>query len=79
MGVLYAVQYAHRASGSFSFHPFPISFVAFRRMFLICLLDVSAWLWQTHLNYPGSSALAITIKATPTQTPFKQNNSWSVG
>ena len=24
-------------------------------------------LWQNHLNYPGSSALAITIKATPTQ------------
>ena len=36
-------------------------------------------LWQNHLNYPGSSALAITIKATPTQTHFKRNNSWSVG
>ena len=32
-------------------------------------------LWQNHLNYPGSSALAITIKATPTQTHFKRNNS----
>ena len=36
-------------------------------------------LWQNHLNYSGSSALAITIKATPTQTHFKWNNSWSVG
>ena len=35
--------------------------------------------WQNHLNYPGSSALAITIKATSTQTHFKRNNSWSVG
>ena len=35
--------------------------------------------WQNHLNYPGSSALAITIKATPTQTHFKRNNSWCVG
>ena len=34
--------------------------------------------WQNHLNYSGSSALAITIKATPTQTHFKRNNSWSV-
>jgi len=40
--------------------------------------DVTA-LWQNYLNYPGSSALAITIKATPTQTHFKRNNSWSVG
>ena len=36
-------------------------------------------LWQNHLNYPGSSAQAITLKATPAQTHFKQNNSWSVG
>jgi hypothetical protein len=36
-------------------------------------------LWQNHLNYPGSSALAITIRATSTQTHFKRNNSWSVG
>ena len=36
-------------------------------------------LWQNHLNYPGSSAQAITIKATPAQTHFKRNNSWSVG
>ena len=36
-------------------------------------------LWQNHLNYPGSSAHAITIKATPAQTHFKRNNSWSVG
>jgi hypothetical protein len=35
--------------------------------------------WQNHLNYPGSSALAITIKSTPTQTYFKWNNFWSVG
>ena len=35
--------------------------------------------WQNHLNYPGSSAQAITIKATPAQTHFKRNNSWSVG
>ena len=41
---------------------------------------VAAWcVWQNHLIYPGSSALAITIKATPTQTHFKRNNSWSVG
>jgi len=33
--------------------------------------------WQNHLNYPGSSAQAITIKATPVQTHFKWNNSWS--
>ena len=24
-------------------------------------------MWQNHLNYPGSSAQAITIKATPAQ------------
>ena len=36
-------------------------------------------LWQNHLNYPGSSTQAITIKATPAQTYFKWNNSWSVG
>ena len=36
-------------------------------------------LWQNHLNYSGSSAQAITIKATPTQTHFKRNNSSSVG
>ena len=41
--------------------------------------DFPTLLWQNHLNYPGSSALAITIKATPTQTHFKWNNSWSVG
>ena len=41
--------------------------------------DAKPCLWQNHLNYPGSSALAITIKATPTQTHFKQNNSWYVG
>ena len=35
--------------------------------------------WQNHLNYPGSSAIAITIKATPKQTHFKWNNTWSVG
>ena len=35
--------------------------------------------WQNHLNYPGSSAQAITIKATPAQMHFKRNNSWSVG
>jgi len=34
---------------------------------------------QNHLNYPGSSAQAITIKATPAQTHFKRNNSWSIG
>src|SRR6185312_3251988 len=27
-------------------------------------------MWQNHLNYLGSSVLAITIKATPTQTHF---------
>ena len=36
-------------------------------------------LWQNHLNYPGSSALAITLKAMLAQTHFKWNNSWSVG
>ena len=36
-------------------------------------------MWQNHLNYAGSSALAITMKATPAQTHFKRNNSWSVG
>ena len=36
-------------------------------------------MWQNHLNYPGSSAQAITIKATPAQTHFKRNNPWSVG
>jgi hypothetical protein len=35
--------------------------------------------WQNHLNYPGSSAQAITIKATPAQMHFKRNNPWSVG
>ena len=35
--------------------------------------------WQNLLNYPGSSAQAITIKATPAHTHFKRNNSWSVG
>ena len=41
----------------------------------------SVWgvVWQNHLNYPGSSVLAITIKATPTQTHFKRNNSWYAG
>src|SRR6185437_7383564 len=29
-------------------------------------------MWQNHLNYPGSSAQAITIKATPAQTHFKR-------
>ena len=43
MGVLYAVRYAHSASGNFSFHPLPISFTVFCRIFLICVLDVSAW------------------------------------
>ena len=38
----------------------------------------TASVWQNHLNYPGSSALAITIKATLTQTHLKRNNSWSV-
>ena len=33
------------------------------------------YLWQNHLNYPSSSALAITIKATLIQTHFKRNNS----
>src|SRR6185437_2672747 len=28
--------------------------------------------WQNYLNYPGSSALAITLKATPAQTHFKR-------
>ena len=42
-------------------------------------VNTGSVLWQNHLNYPGSSALAITIKATSTQTHFKQNNSWSVG
>ena len=37
------------------------------------------FLWQNQLNYPSSSALAITIRATPTQMHFKRNNSWSVG
>ena len=41
-----------------------------------CLLS---YMWQNHLNYPGSSALAITLKATPADTHFKRNNSWSVG
>ena len=36
-------------------------------------------LWQNHLNYPGSSAQAIIIKATTAQMHFKRNNSWSVG
>ena len=36
-------------------------------------------LWQNHLNYPGSSAQAITIKVTLAQTHFKRNNSGSVG
>ena len=35
--------------------------------------------WQNRRNYPGSSAQAITIKATSAQTHFKRNNSWSVG
>ena len=38
----------------------------------------TGFMWQNHLNYPGSSAMAITNKATPTQTHFKRNNSWSV-
>ena len=38
----------------------------------------SLLLWQNHLNYPGSSAQAIIIKATTAQTHFKRNNSWSV-
>ena len=37
------------------------------------------YVWQNHLNYPGSSALVITLKVTPAQTHFKRNNSWSVG
>ena len=41
-------------------------------------MDVRLNLRQNHLNYPGSSAQAITIKATPAQTHFKRNNSWSV-
>ena len=46
------------------------------------VLQVGSWrsgLWQNNLNYPGSSAQAITIKATPAQTHFKRNNPWSVG
>ena len=35
--------------------------------------------WQNRLNYPGSSAQTITIKATLAQTHFKRNNSGSVG
>ena len=42
-------------------------------------LRVGYILWQNHLNYPGSSAQGITIKATLVQTHFKRNNSWSVG
>ena len=42
-------------------------------------VDDDEEVWQNHLNYPGSSAQAITIKATPAQTHFKRNNSWSVG
>ena len=38
-----------------------------------------AALWQNHLNYSGSSAQGVTIKATLAQTHFKRNNSWSVG
>ena len=42
----------------------------------VSAFDLSyCYMWQNHLNYPGSSALAITIKATPTQTHFKQINS----
>ena len=41
-------------------------------------VPVTSGLWQKHLNYPGSSAQAITIKATPAHTHFKWNNSWSV-
>jgi len=43
MGVLYVVRYGQSALGSFSFHPLPISSMVLCRIFLICLLDVSAW------------------------------------
>ena len=49
--------------------------LAFKRLTTISLPRM----WQNHLNYPGSSALAITLKATPAQTHFKRNNSWYVG
>ena len=41
--------------------------------------SIQVSVWQNHLNYPGSIAQAITIKATPAQTHFKRNNSWFVG
>ena len=41
--------------------------------------DRARYLWQNHLNYPGSSAQAITIKAILAQMHIKRNNSWSVG
>ena len=43
------------------------------------VVTTSCCVWQNHLNYSGSSAQAITIKATPAPTHFKWNNSWSVG
>ena len=46
---------------------------------LVDLPSPATLLWLNHLNYPGSSALPITLKATPAETHFKQNNSWSVG
>ena len=56
-----------------------LSFSTNRSEEVIKNYDFPTLLWQNHLNYPGSSALAITIKAIPTQTHFKWNNSWSVG
>ena len=59
-------------------HKLPDTLWAYRstRLPLVCH---PTKLWQNHLNYPGSSAQDITIKATPAQTHFKRNNSWSIG
>ena len=43
------------------------------------VLGSNPFVWQNRLNYPGSSAQAITNKATLAQTHFKRNNSGSVG
>jgi len=45
----------------------------------VAIADLQACVWQNRLNYPGSSAQTITIKATLAQTHFKRNNSGSVG
>ena len=85
------LQYSYVCSSVMSVHPkgggsARDTRVSLTSIDMVSRLAKSCWmstiptvLWQNHLNYSGSSAQAITIKATPTQTHFKRNNSWSVG